>query len=69
MTTTQERVSQTINDYVAACNAGDTDAFMATIAKDVVFMPPDHPIRTVSSTSMRYSRRNVICAFKRSKSA
>ncbi len=43
MTTTEQAVQQTLREYVAACNAGDVDAYQATLASDVVFCPPAQP--------------------------
>lgn len=43
MTATEQAVQQTLREYVAACNAGDADAYKATLAPDVVFCPPTQP--------------------------
>jgi uncharacterized protein (TIGR02246 family) len=40
MATIEEAVRRTLRDYVAACNAGDAKAFMATLASDALFCPP-----------------------------
>lgn len=40
MSNATEAVTATLNEYVAACNAGDADAYAATLAPDVVLCPP-----------------------------
>jgi ketosteroid isomerase-like protein len=35
-----EAVQATLKRYIAACNAGDAGAYVATLAPDVVFCPP-----------------------------
>lgn len=39
MTAIEQAVQQTLREYIAACNAGDADAYKATLAPDVVFCP------------------------------
>jgi steroid delta-isomerase-like uncharacterized protein len=38
-----DKIKLNVRRYVAACNAGDAEAFRKTLAKNVVFMPPDGP--------------------------
>jgi ketosteroid isomerase-like protein len=37
------KIKANVRRYVAACNAGDAAAFQQTLARDVIFMPPDAP--------------------------
>jgi ketosteroid isomerase-like protein len=43
MTTVEDAISRLLEQYVAATNAGDVEAYMAILADDVVVLPPDHP--------------------------
>jgi ketosteroid isomerase-like protein len=43
MTTAEEAISRTLQQYVSATNAGDLEAYTAILAADVVFLPPDNP--------------------------
>lgn len=38
-----DAVLRTLQAYIAACNAGDADAYAATLADDVVICPPGAP--------------------------
>ena len=37
------RIRSNVRRYVAACNAGDADAFQKTLMNGAIFMPPDTP--------------------------
>jgi len=40
MSAATEAAQATLEAYVAACNAGDADAYVATLAPDATFCPP-----------------------------
>ena len=40
MSPATEAVQTTLRRYIAACNAGDAEAYVETLAPDVVFCPP-----------------------------
>ena len=43
MADAREGLNQLRQQYIAAVNASDTDAFVKSLTDDVVFMPPDTP--------------------------
>ena len=43
MSDREQAARKTLRDYVAACNAGSAEAYMATLTRDAVFCPPGQP--------------------------
>jgi ketosteroid isomerase-like protein len=37
------KIKNTIRQWIAACNAGDAEAFQNTLTSNFVWMPPDAP--------------------------
>lgn len=50
--------------YVDAVNAGNLEAYGATLADDVVFMPPDSPVVSGKAAVVAWVKRDFIDPFK-----
>jgi ketosteroid isomerase-like protein len=51
------------DDFVAAINSNDLDAFLAMLTHDVVLMPPNGP-RVVGEPAVRYWAQGYLTAFE-----
>jgi ketosteroid isomerase-like protein len=63
MTTVEDAISRLLEQYVAATNAGDVEAYKSILADDVVVLPPDNPPLRGRDIAGAWVKENFFDAF------